>query len=159
MYKNKNCKHLFFSIILSIFILPSYALDQIKLIKPPQISVPNVENDRVKISVSFFFNKSPVDYVVYYDRFQKSLVIDLYSALIVWNDLRKNRTTSYMLEVRNVDTEMSLTGQKGQIRFSLEKGWDFEFGWHCEYFVVSPNILQLILWKDLDPNQVVKKKK
>jgi hypothetical protein len=96
--------------------------------------------------------------MLYYDRIQKKMVIDFYSATVTLLDTTKNGSFSGELNVRNVETAMSLSGHKGQITFTLQKGWRFEQGWHYESSIISPTTLRVKLWLVLRPAVEVKKK-
>lgn len=149
-----------FFFVLFFFLCASVGAGELILKSQPSISIPSIEQNRAVYRVKFSFNKNPTDYIVYYDRFQKNLVIDFYSFTLSWPDSNKLKGTfSGEINVRNVETAMSLKGLKGQILFNLEKGWEFEKGWHYEAYVNSPSTLELKLWKELRPAVSTKKKK
>jgi hypothetical protein len=143
----------FFATAILIFFgaIQSYSFDNVKLLSTPEINAPVVKNGVAVYSIDFVFNHCPQEYFLYYDRFQRMLVIDFYRAAVSWADSGKAKLFSGEIIVRNVETAMSLSGQKGQISFTLQKGWNFEQGWHFESSIISPSTLRVKLWIELRP--------
>lgn len=137
----------------------SSAFDNVKLLATPEINAPVVKTGMVIYSIDFVFDRSPQEYFLYYDRLQRKLVIDFYSAAVSWADSVESKSFTGEIIVRNVETAMALLGQKGQILFTLQKGWNFEQGWHCESSMISPSTLRVKLWIELRPAIKDKSKK
>ncbi len=134
------------------------ALDQIQLLAVPIVNTPEIQKKRVIYSIDFIFNRCPNEYVLYYNRFQKKMVIDFYSALVSWSDSVKKRTFSGEISIKNVETAMSVFNKKGEILFTLQKGWNYEQGWHFESSVISFSTLRIKFWIELNPVVEVKKR-
>lgn len=135
------------------------AFDNVVLLFTPTIKSPIFLKPKIIYEIDFVFNKCPQEYTLYYDRIQKKMALDIYGAKVSWKDTTRSGLFSGQLNVRNVETAMSLFGQKGQILFTLQKEWKFEQGWHYECSVISPTILRVKLWAELRPAVEVKKKK
>jgi hypothetical protein len=146
-------------LILLLFLTTSVsAFDDVALLFTPTVKPPIFLKPKVIYEVDFIFNKCPHEYTLYYDRIQKKMVIDIYGAVISWLDTTRTGSFSGELNIKNVETAMSLSGQKGQILFTLQKEWKFEQGWHYECSAISPTTLQVKLWIELRPAVVVKNK-
>jgi hypothetical protein len=146
------------SALLVIFSLCiTHAFENIELTAPPIVKTPLIRKDLVSYDIDFQFNACPEEYVLYYDHNQRKMAIDFYQVGVSWADSAKKNSFSGEITVRNIETAMSLSGQKGQILFTLQKGWNFEQGWHYEGVIVPPKTLRVKLWFQLHPAVKVKK--
>ena len=135
------------------------ALDRVNLLYSPKMKSPVFKKPKVIYEMDFVFNKCPQEYVLYYDRNEKKLVIDFYGASVSLLDTTNSSSFSGELKVKNVETAMSLTGLKGRILFTPQKEWSFDQGWHYESSVFSPTTLRVKLWIEIRPILEIKSKK
>ena len=135
------------------------AFDRVNLLYSPRMKSPIFKKPKVIYEMDFVFNKCPQEYVLFYDRIEKKLVVDFYGASVSLLDTTKSSSFSGELEVKNVETAMSLTGHKGRILFTPQKEWRFEQGWHYESSVISPTTLRVKLWIEIRPILEMKTKK
>jgi len=160
--KSSFVEHYFFVLIflfsLSISVDAVDAFDTLNLLFNPTSKPPIFIKPKVIYEINFVFNKCPQEYILYYDRIQKKMIIDFYSTAVTWLDTTRYDSFSGELNVRNVETAMSLFGQKGQIVFTLQKKWIFEQGWHYESSIVSPTTLRVKFWIELRPAIEAKRK-
>jgi hypothetical protein len=134
------------------------AFDQIRLLAVPIVNTPEIQKEKVIYSIDFVFNRCPHEYMLYYDRFQKKMVIDFYSGLVSWADSVKKQTFPGKISIKNIETAMSIFNKKGQILFTLQKGWNYKQGWHFESSVISSSTLRIKFWIELRPVVKVQKK-
>ena len=143
-------------VLLSIFFIAfsmhaqeTLSLEAIRPVRPPII-----QKNRITYTLEFAFKKCPQEYWVFYDKTSKKMVIDFYGFRIAAPQLAiKGTSFARDPEIKNIETSLSLTGNRAQILFSLEEGW------HHESSVVSGKILQLHLWRNLKPAEIVNKRK
>jgi hypothetical protein len=149
-----------FLVLISLLFYNSslYAFEPLTLLYNPIMKPPTFQKPKVVYEMDFVFDKILPEYVLFYDHIQKKLVIDFYGASVFLLDSAKTKTFSGELIVRNVETTMSLFGQKGQILFTLQKEWNFEQGWHYESSIISQTTLRVKLWIELRPAVTVKRK-
>ena len=148
-------------LLLLLFSLSSSGFDKAELLSTPVVYSPRFDKSaqRVLYDIDFIFKKCPEEYVLYYSREQKKMVLDFYSATVFWADSVLPNTFNGELLIRNVETKMSISGQKGQILFTHQREWDFEQDWHYESAIESGKTLRVCMWKYLKPAMNVKQKK
>lgn len=146
-------------IIVLFYALSVFAIKSATLVSGPVVEAPVIQKGKVFYKVNFIFDKCPQDYTIYFDRFQQCIALDFYSTTLIWNESHKSKEFSGELSVKNVETAMSLFGQKGQILFTLQRDWKFEQGWHYESSIVPPTTLQVTFWVELHPALEVKSPK
>lgn len=137
--------------VLSVFFLLTfqlYAFEEIKLEGISRVGPPVIIKDRIIYNINIVFNSiAPKEYWLYYDVSKKKLIIDYYDIKINAPPLTI-RGTDFLSdpEVWNIESPMSLTGKRAQIRFSMKEGL------HYEAALISDTILCLQLWRYLEPS-------
>jgi hypothetical protein len=137
---------------LSLCILAS-EVRAVEVRKNLQISPPKIQDGTITHFLSIPFDTCPADYWVYYNASSGKMVIDFYGVQLKSEELDslKNPIVGD-IEIKNMETLMSLSGKRSQILFSLEKGW------HYDASVVPDNTLQLKLWRKLKQPEILRKK-
>jgi hypothetical protein len=114
------------------------------------------EKLRAIYEIDFIFKKCPDFYVVYYSPAEQKMALDFYSATVAWADSVMSNSFTGELNIRNVETAMSITGKKGQILFTPMNGWSFDQDWYYESKKISETTLRVKMWKPLKPALKVK---
>jgi len=135
-----------------------FGFDKAELVSTPVIRYSGSEKDKLRAvyEIDFLFKKCPEFYVVYYSPTEKKMALDFYSATVAWADSVISNSFTGELNIRNVETPMSITGKKGQILFTPMNGWSFDQDWYYESRIVSKTTLRVKLWKPLKPALKVK---
>jgi hypothetical protein len=121
----------------------------------PVVSAPEIQENRIKYTILFVFDTCPEDQWTYYDSKKKQLVIDFYGTHIVESSkiVLRGLPVAKSIEIKNLPTQMSLKGMRSQIVLTLDSFWSYET------VVISKNVLQLKIWKSLNPAETLKKNK
>jgi len=135
-----------------------FGFDKAELVSTPVVrySSSEIEKLRAVYEIDFIFKRCPDYYVVYYSPTEQKMALDFYSATVAWADSVMSNTFTGELNIRNVETAMSITGKKGQILFTPMNGWGFDQGWYYESKKVSETTLRVKMWKPLKPALKVK---
>jgi hypothetical protein len=150
-------KHSYCSLLVIglIFITCSslFGFEKAELRSTPVIRYAGSGNDKLRAiyDIDFIFKKCPDFFVVYYSPAEKKMAMDFYNATVAWADTVIPNSFNGELNIRNVETAMSITGKKGQILFTPMNGWSFDQDWHYESSKISPTTLRVKMWKPLKP--------
>ncbi|HMA63840.1 MAG TPA: hypothetical protein VKO63_01535 [Chitinispirillaceae bacterium] len=135
-----------------------FGFEKAELMSTPVVRYSGYEKDKLRAmyEIDFIFQKCPDFYVVYYSPTEQKMALDFYSATVAWADSVMSNTFTGELNIRNVETAMSITGKKGQILFTPMNGWSFDQDWYYESKKVSKTTLRVKMWKPLKPALKVK---
>jgi hypothetical protein len=143
-----------------IFIASSslFGFEKAELMSTPVVRYSGSEKDKLRAmyEIDFIFKKCPDLYVVYYSPTEKKLALDFYNATVAWADSVMSNAFTGELNIRNVETAMSITGKKGQILFTPMNGWSFDQDWYYESKKISKTTIRVKMWKPLKPALKVK---
>ena len=155
--RHSYCKILVIGLILIAF-SNLFGFEKAELMSTPIVRYAGSGKDKLRAvyEIDFIFKKCPDFYVVYYSPTEQKMALDFYSATVAWADSVMSNTFTGELNIRNVETAMSITGKKGQILFTPMNGWSFDQDWHYESKKVSKTTLRIKMWKLLKPALKVK---
>lgn len=150
--RHSYCKLLITGLIL-IASSNLFGFDKAELMSTPVVrySALEIEKLRAVYEIDFIFKKCPDFFVVYYSPSERKMALDFYNATVAWADSVMPNSFTGELNIRNVETAMSITGKKGQILFTPMNGWNFDQDWHYESSKISKTTLRVKMWKPLKP--------
>jgi hypothetical protein len=119
----------------------------------PPVLPPEIQENVVKYTIFLVFEKCPEQEWAYFDQDSNHLIIDFYSVHISKSPqvVLKGLPPVDSFEIRNFETDLSITGRRSQIVFKMDSFW------HYQTTIISEKVLRLEIWKPLKSSQGLKK--
>ncbi len=113
----------------------------------PPVLPPEISENRVQYTVFFVFDKCPEEQWAYFNKDSSRLIIDFYSVSIQKSPdvVIKGAPIIHSIEVRNIATDLSISGKRSQIILPMDSLW------HYQTTIISEKVLRLQIWKELNP--------
>jgi hypothetical protein len=119
----------------------------------PTVLPPEIQDNVVKYTIFFVFEKCPQEQWAYFNGDSNQLVLDFYGVYISKSPTVtiKGSSVLHSFSIKNYETNLSISGKRSQIILNLDSFW------HYQTSIISEKVLKLEIWKTLNPSKVLKK--
>jgi len=146
------CGGIQFALLVLVLLLPVHGgvIDSMRVVAIPPVEPLEFDKGKVTAKVNFVFDTIASDCFVFYNKEQKSLVVEFFGVSlndslpgIKGTDILRN------LRVENSSTDLAFNKKIGRLVMDLDSGWHYES-------LAGDRVLRVTLWAVLDPAKKIK---